>query len=316
MKERYKHIIKRLKINGAFFLLVSLFILIVCWDRIVITIPPGHGGVVWHLFFGGSRTAEKSMGEGVHIVLPWNRVYDYNLRLQNYDTAYYAVTKDGLQVKIGIGFRWKLNGDRLGVLHQSFGPAYRDTLMVPAIGSITRHVISRYDASDLVSDGRNKIQQEIYNAVTSNKIDNGIGTMSNASTVVLLEDVLIFNVEMPRPVQRAIEDKLRQAQLVQEYRYRLQREEWESKRKETEAMGIRRFQEVVSPGLSNSYLRWRGIEATLELARSPNSKVVVVGSTQSGGLPLILDTAEQANRLGGKSRPAPGKAPPKKPAGK
>ena len=322
MKERYKHIIKRLKISGSFFLLVSLFVLIVCWDRIVITTAPGHGGVVWHLLFGGARTHEKSMGEGLHLVLPWNRVYDYDLRLQNYHTTYNAVTKDGLQVKIGAGFRWRANSEHLGTLHQTLGPAYRDTLIVPAIGSITRHVISRYNASDLVSEGRNAIQQEIYNAATSNGVENGIGGMADKGNVVLLEDILIYNVELPRPVQRAIEDKLRQAQLVEEYRYRVQSEELESKRKEVEAQGIRRFQEIVASGMSNSYLRWRGIEATVELARSPNSKIVVVGSTQSGGLPLILDTAEPADKPRNKPATTPAKAgskakqaPPKKPHG-
>ncbi len=295
MKARFKHILKRLKISGGFFLLVALFVLIVCWNRIVITTPPGHGGVVWHLLFGGTRTADRSMGEGVHIVLPWNRVFDYNLRLQNHRATYNVVTSDGLQVKVGVGFRWRANPDHLGTLHQKFGPGYRDTLIVPAIGSITRHVISRYDAADLVSERRNLIQQEIYNTVISDRIKNGIGSVEGnyAGKVVLLEDTLIYNVELPEAVRRAIEDKLRQAQLVEEYRYRVQREELESQRKAAEAQGIRRFQEIVASNMSNTYLRWRGIEATLELARSPNSKIVVIGNQQSGGLPLILDAADK-----------------------
>lgn len=314
MNARFKHILKRLKISGSFFLLVALFILIVCWDRIVITTPAGHGGVVWHLLFGGTRTAERSMGEGVHIVAPWNTVFDYNLRLQTHRTTYNVVTRDGLQVKIGIGFRWRANPDHLGTLHQKFGPTYRDTLIVPAIGSITRDIIARYDVADLVSERRNMIQQEIYRTVISDRISNGIGGVNDSTfgKVVILEDILIYDVELPEPVRRAIESKLSQAQMVEEYRYRVQREELESERKAVEAQGIRRFQEIVASNMSPAYLRWRGIEATVELARSPNSKVVVIGNQQSGGLPLILDGSDRADKPAPapKAKTAPAKSKP------
>lgn len=326
MKARFKHIVRRLKINGSFFLLVSLFVLIICWDRIVIVTPPGHGGVVWQILFGGTRTNEKSMGEGVHLVLPWNRVYDYNLRLQNYRTEYNAVTADGLQVRVGIGFRWRVNPDRLGTLHQQFGPGYRETLLVPAIGSIARHVLSRYNAADLVSETRNNIQQEIYTEVVKDRIGNGIGGNANEEemNVILLDDILIYDVELPAAVRQAIEEKLRQAQMVEGYRYRVQREVLESERKVAEARGIRAFQEIVASNMSNNYLRWRGIEATLELSRSPNSKVVVIGNQQSGGLPLILDSSDQgsgakiqktsAAKPDAASRVKPGKPSQKSPA--
>lgn len=306
MKARTKHIVRRLKISGSFFLLVSLFVLIICWDRIVITTAAGHGAVVWHLLFGGTRTSEKSMGEGMHLVFPWNRVYDYNLRLQNFRTSYNVVTADGLQVKIGLGFRWRVNPDRLGTLHQQFGPGYRDILLVPAIGSIARHVISRYNAADLVSERRNAIQQEIYSEVISDRIRNGIGSdaTGQADKVILLEDILIYDVDLPASVRQAIEEKLRQAQLVEEYRFRVQREVLESERKATEARGIRTFQQIVASNMSNNYLRWRGIEATLELSRSPNSKVVVIGNQQSGGLPLILDSADHGSGTAVQKTPA------------
>lgn len=318
MKARFKHILKRLKISGGFFLLVALFVLIVCWNRIVIITPPGHGAVIWHLLLGGTRTADRSMGEGIHIVVPWNRVFDYNLRLQNHRTIYNVVTSDGLQVKVGVGFRWRANPDHLGTLHQKFGPRYLDTLIVPAIGSITRHVISRYDADDLVSERRNMIQQVVYNEVISNQIKSGIGGMvgKSAANVVQLEDILIYDVELPEAVRRAIEDKLRQAQIVEEYRYRVQREELESERKAAEAQGIRRFQEIVASNMSQTYLRWRGIEATLELARSPNSKIVVIGNQQSGGLPLILDAADKPGataKTATQAKAAPAKFGPVKP---
>jgi regulator of protease activity HflC (stomatin/prohibitin superfamily) len=138
----------------------------------------------------------------------------------------------------------------------------------------------------------------------------------SAANVVQLEDILIYDVELPEAVRRAIEDKLRQAQIVEEYRYRVQREELESERKAAEAQGIRRFQEIVASNMSQTYLRWRGIEATLELARSPNSKIVVIGNQQSGGLPLILDAADKPGataKTATQAKAAPAKFGPVKP---
>jgi hypothetical protein len=112
---------------------------------------------------------------------------------------------------------------------------------------------------------------------------------SSYPQLVNLYDVLIKDVVLPPAYNQAIERKLEQAQVVEEYRFRVQREALESERKRVEAEGIRSFQEIVTPAISESYLRWRGIEATLKLAQSPNSKVVVIGNSATG-LPLILDT--------------------------
>lgn len=106
---------------------------------------------------------------------------------------------------------------------------------------------------------------------------------------IRLVDFLITNVQLPATVRRAIENKHAQKQIVQEYEFRVRREFLESRRKEIEALGIQRFQKIVQSGISDTYLKWRGIEATLNLATSPNAKVVVIGSGESG-LPLILNT--------------------------
>jgi len=293
MKARLKLIRKRLKAGGILPLLIGLFVLVVCWERIVITIPPGHGGVHWYLLYGGTRAAPGALNEGVHVIFPWNRIYDYDMRMQSKKFKYDAVTRDGLHVSIGVSVRWRVNPDRLGRLHQSFGPQYADTLVDPAVGSIARHVLSNYDVDALISERRNDIQSAIFAQVTAESIPNGIARAAgpHGPNTVLLEDILITSVELPENVRTAIESKLQQAQLVDEYRYRVDRERLESDRKAVEAEGIRRFQQIVSSNMTPSYLRWRGIEATLELAQSPNSKVVVIGNQQSGGMPLILDGA-------------------------
>src|SRR5207248_5101440 len=79
--------------------------------------------------------------------------------------------------------------------------------------------------------------------------------------------------------------------ISEEYKFRVAREIRESERKKIEAEGIREFQQIVSQGISDSYLRWRGIEATVQLAQSPNSKIVIVGSGKDG-LPIILGNVD------------------------
>jgi hypothetical protein len=70
--------------------------------------------------------------------------------------------------------------------------------------------------------------------------------------------------------------------------FRFERERRESERKRIEGEGIREFQQIVSRGISDSYLRWRGIEATLQLSQSTNSKVVIIGNSKDGSPPVIL----------------------------
>jgi hypothetical protein len=102
-----------------------------------------------------------------------------------------------------------------------------------------------------------------------------------------LIDTLILGIELPTAVVGAINRKIEQYYISEEYKFRVAREIRESERKKIEAEGISEFQRIVSQGISDSYLRWRGIEATLQLAQSSNSKIVVVG-TGKDGLPVIL----------------------------
>jgi regulator of protease activity HflC (stomatin/prohibitin superfamily) len=85
----------------------------------------------------------------------------------------------------------------------------------------------------------------------------------------------------------AISEKLEEEQRAEKMRFTLERERQEAERKRIEAQGITDFQKIVSQGLNDQLLKWKGIEATEKLAASPNAKVVVIGSG-TDGLPLIL----------------------------
>jgi hypothetical protein len=111
------------------------------------------------------------------------------------------------------------------------------------------------------------------------------------STIFILYDVLVTGIELPAAIVAAINRKTEQYYIAEEYKFRVEREKRESERKKIEAEGIRDFQQTVSQGISESYLRWRGIEATLQLSQSTNAKVVVIGSGKDG-LPIILGNVD------------------------
>jgi len=152
------------------------------------------------------------------------------------------------------------------------------------------------------------LEHEIREAVIKG-LSEGVGPIGRSDRpLILLTDVLIREMRFPTEVQEAINRKMAQDQLRQEYAYRLQSEELERQRKEVEARGIAEFQAIA--GISENYLRWRGIEATVELARSANAKLVIIGSPKSG-LPLILNGLEQSSSgaPSGPSEPTESKPP-------
>lgn len=299
-------VFRRLTAGAVFAFLVGLFVLVVFWNRIVLSVPPGSVGVMWYLFFGGTRLSSPIDEEGLHLIFPWDRLYIYDARLQSRNEDFTVVSRDGLQFRMTLTFRWRVNARKTPTLHKLYGPDYRDSLLVPEIGSVTREIVSRYDVGVLVSDRRAIVGKEVYDRLVSEDLDNGIGAETATGdnvNVIMLRDVLIREVELPEQLQKAIRNKLEQAQVVEEYAQRVLREKLESERKVIEAEGVRRFQEIVTPAISEGYLKWRGIEATMELSKSPNSKVVIIGSGE-GGLPIILDGFDQHIPVG--QDPVPG----------
>lgn len=300
MSQTSKMRLRRLSNGLSFAILVGILALVLLWDLMVHTTPVGHTSVVWHrLAWSAERSSDGPLEEGVHIILPWDKFYTYDIRLQTFDQVYEVVSRDGLHMEITLTFRWRAVKKNIVELNNNVGLNYLETLLVPVVGSVAREVISRHEAENLYSVDRSKVQIEIYERVVSHDYPNGIGkrTTQNVTTdLVVLEDALVKSVRLPKPLQIAIEQKLEQGQRVEEYKFRVETEKLESARKKIEGQGIRAFQEIVAPAISESYLRWRGIEATLQLAQSNNAKVVVIGNSETG-LPLILDTSTQGMGL-------------------
>ena len=294
---RWQKIYRRFNLSVVWLTLIATFLSVVLYDYIVFTTPVGSASIHWkRLPPAGQDNSIGPLSEGLHLIPPWDVFYTYEVRLQEHMEKYQVLSKDGLHFDMTVRFRWRALKDNVIALNQRIGTDYLNRLLIPEIGSMAREVVAHYEATALYSEKRNEVQLEIYNDLTADKLHNHIGPrdaeMRSAHNFIALQDLLITNVALPKQLQGAIESKLMEAEKVQQYTFRVQREKLESDRKRVEAQGIRAFQEIVTPAISESYLRWRGIEATLSLAESQNSKVVVIGNSETG-LPLIFDTRSE-----------------------
>jgi regulator of protease activity HflC (stomatin/prohibitin superfamily) len=264
----------------------------------VITVPSGQVGVLWKRFGGGTVLDPRLLkNEGFNLILPWNLVFLYDLRLQSFTESYNAISSDGVSLTATVNVRFRLQRDAVPVLHQAIGPNYKQVLVQPGIGSLTREVIAQYNAEQVYSTARQEIQDKIRNLVEDRLTEKMMEREGEESyrvsmrDTIILYDILVAGIELPAAIVAAINRKTEQYYIAEEYKFRVEREKRESERKKIEGEGIRDFQQTVSQGISESYLRWRGIEATLQLSQSTNSKVVVIGSGKDG-LPIILGNVD------------------------
>lgn len=270
-------------------LALGVMLLIVLYPFIVYTINPGHVAVHWKRFFGGTQTAPASVRqEGIRAVFPWDRLYVYNARLQRIDETVKGLSIDGLDVTIKVFARFSVDARYVGYLHKAVGENYQDSLIRPALRVLVLKFIAENEAEDLHSNRRERVGSSIQ-ARFKAELTNVITNIDFDDQFILVEDVLIDEIILPEVVRNAIENKESVRHLSESYEFRLTLEDQERERKRIEAEGIRAFQEIIAPGITESYLAWRGIEATLRLAESNNAKVVVIGG-DGNGLPIILNT--------------------------
>jgi prohibitin 2 len=285
----------------SLFLMVVLLLGIVLYPYVVVNVPTGHVGVLWKRFRGGTLLDPRALkDEGLRLVWPWDKLFLYDLRLQSRTDTYTAISKDGVNLTAAINIRFRLKHDSIPQLHQSIGPNFVMSLVVPEIGSRMREIIADYPAEEVYSTKRQEIQDKIRGraeAMLGEKMMDRQETEDYAPyriplyAMLNLIDTLILGIELPPSIVIAINRKLEQYYIAQEYTFRVEREIKESQRKKIEAEGIREFQQIVSQGISDSYLRWRGIEATLQLSQSTNSKVVIIGGGKDG-VPIILGNVD------------------------
>jgi regulator of protease activity HflC (stomatin/prohibitin superfamily) len=319
-------------------LMVALLVAIVLYPYVIITVPSGMVGVLWKRFNGydlycwcfvGRGTIldpRELRDEGLHIVWPWDKLFQYNLRLQSTTQTYNAISKDGVNVAVQINIRFQLLHNSIAVLHKFIGPQYLESVVGPEIGSRAREVIAQYTAEEVYTT-REAIQEKIRNDAQKSlgaHLDQLVQPEAMEQpdpkhfkdflqNSIQILDTLVLSIELPPAIVAAINRQTEQFYQIQEFKFRVEREAQESRRKQIEANGIAAFQRTVSQGISDSYLRWRGIEATLALAQSQNAKIVIIGGGKDG-LPIILGNVDNPAAQSLRLKPGEGGAPSSKPA--
>lgn len=240
-----------------------------------IKIDAGERGVLYNLFTG--LKVDNVYDQGLKMIAPWNKMFIYNVRIQEDKSIMEVLSKNGLTIRTELSYRYRPVENEIGYLHNEIGMGYLESILIPEIRSATREVIGKYLPEELYSTKREAIQEEIF-ALTATRVKE---------KHLILDAVLIREVVLPTKLQESIERKLQQEQMALEYEFRLEQATKEAERQRIEAEGKAKANDILNASLTNNILREKGIQATVELAKSSNAKVVVIGQG-ADGLPIIL----------------------------
>jgi prohibitin 1 len=244
-------------------------------NRSVVTVPPNYVG---HTNLFGNVSDTKILS-GLHFINPLSKLILIPLLTNKITSNVELSSKEGLGLSVQIDLNYNLDHNKTRDIYLEFRHDYEDILMKPMVNALVRDIVSGYEAKALYSE---KTREEIRKRVNDELISK-LGQRGFTVTQMLLS-----RIELPQQLKCAIENKLKTEQENDAFQFKIEQEKKEAERKRIEAQGIRDFQDIVSKGLTADALKWKSIEATLALAKSPNAKVVVIGNSGTNGLPLIL----------------------------
>jgi|SRR5690554_1572337 len=251
------------------FIVALVIALLQCWT----VIPAGHTGVVDFLGY----VSDQTLKPGVNLVNPMAKVEKMSIKTQELKDIMNVPSQEGLGVELEISLLFKLNSEKANEIYKTVGPNYVEIILEPQFRSVVRGVTARYEAKALYTASREKLADEIVT-----ELEKLVGPRG-----ITIEQAPLRQIILPTRLTQSIEEKLQAEQESQRMAFVLEKEEQEAERKRIEAKGIADFQDIVSRGISNELLKWKGIEATEKLANSSNSKVIIIGSGKDG-LPVIL----------------------------
>jgi len=253
--------------------LIMAISVLIAISQFFAVVPAGHVGIVD--FFGS--VSDTSLKSGINFVNPLARVVNMSIQTQEILEIAEVPSKEGLNIGLNVSVLYHLNPEKASMVYKTVGEDYKDIIIIPQFRSVIREVTSSYDAKALYTSMRENISLLISENLKKLLGPRGIEIEATPSR----------NVTLPQGLMNSIEEKLRAEQESQRMEWILNKEKLEAERKKIEARGIADFQAIVTLGISEQLLRWKGIEATEKLASSPNTKVIIIGGKD--GLPLILN---------------------------
>ena len=255
---------------------IALFVLMGLSSSIFYSVNATQRAVVFYKF-GSGLEKDDVVTPGFHMKAPWNAVFIYDVQETAEGENMDVLDKNGLSIHVDVTVRFKPIADKIGYIYEKFNLNYIEVLVKPEVRSTVRQVMGRYTAEEIYSTKRAEVESTIKEEAEKILHENNV-------TMVAL---LIRSIALPDQIRVAIENKLQQQQEALAYQFRLDKERSEAERKRIAAEGESRANNIINNSLTNNLLKMRGIEATLELSKSPNTKVIVIGSGDEG-MPLIL----------------------------
>jgi prohibitin 1 len=253
---------------------IGALLLVILFFSAVTKVGTGHVGVL--TLFGKVQTND-TLGEGIHLINPLKTNNELSIQTQTLKESASVPSSEGLMMSLDTSLIYHLNPDRAAEVFQKIGADYENVVVEPTLRSAIREATASHTANALYTGEREMVAKQIYDQVSAQLNQRGL----------TVENVLLRDIQLPATLKAAIEAKQQAEQESLAMNFRLQKETQEAQRKRIEAAGVRDFQQIVAQGITPSLLEWKGIEATENLAKSPNSKVVVIGNNKNG-LPLIL----------------------------
>ncbi len=252
---------------------IAAFLIVILLFSCVTRVGTGHVGVL--TLFG--KVTGETLGEGIHLINPLKTNNELSVQTQTLKESANVPSSEGLMMSLDTSLIYHLNPDRASEVFQKIGADYENVVVEPTLRSAIREATASHTANALYTGEREMVGKQIYDQVTAQLNQRGLS----------VENVLLRDIQLPATLKAAIEAKQQAEQESLAMNFRLQKETQEAQRKRIEAAGVRDFQQIVAQGITPSLLEWKGIEATENLAKSANSKVVVIGNNKNG-LPLIL----------------------------
>ena len=252
---------------------VAAFLLVILMFSSVTRVGTGHVGVL--TLFG--RVTGETLAEGIHLINPLKTNNEMSIQTQTIKESANVPSSEGLMMSLDTSLIYHLNPDRSAEVFQKIGADYENVVVEPTLRAAIREATASHTANALYTGEREMVAKQIYDQLVSELNKRGL----------TVENVLLRDIQLPATLKAAIEAKQQAEQESLAMNFRLQKETQEAQRKRIEAAGVRDFQQIVAQGITPSLLEWKGIEATENLAKSANSKVVVIGNNKNG-LPLIL----------------------------
>jgi prohibitin 1 len=252
---------------------LAAFLLIILLFSSITRVGTGRVGVL--TLFG--KVTGETLGEGIHLINPLKTNNELSIQTQTLKESASVPSSEGLMMSLDTSLIYHLNPDHAADVFQKIGADYENVVVEPTLRSAIREATASHTANALYTGEREMVGKQIYDQVTAQLNQRGL----------TVENVLLRDIQLPATLKAAIEAKQQAEQESLAMNFRLQKETQEAQRKRIEAAGVRDFQQIVAQGISAQLLEWKGIEATENLAKSPNTKVVVIGNNKNG-LPLIL----------------------------